>query len=447
MNAWILKRTEYCETTHLHDAPINTLGNGLIGCRGFFEERQEGIAALGGIYMSGVYGKADYTPWSGKGRELVNVPDFFWAHITVDGKELTISQDHLIDFSTELDLQNATLTRSYTYCEQGVELLRLRFFRFIGRKDIFTCGQRIEITPLQDDLEITVLCGINTNITNLNLVSSEPYPVQPGRKQYNDILHTSDEAIVKICEPDEITLGFAQVTNCANHSVRRTSEGHLYTIKNSKNKKAVVEKLIVLSLSVLDGNEVAQTLTQRKNALGSFDDALRQHCSEMQRRWEDADIQIEGSAEDQLTLRYNLLQLMQACPEHTEYSSIGARGLTGEMYEGCIFWDTEIFMVPFFTMTRPDAARKLLMYRYHTLSQARAHAQSNWFDGAMYGWQVNERGEEQTPPGVGAYYSIHVIADIAFIIQDYWLSTGDEAFMLHHGMEILIETARFWASR
>jgi kojibiose phosphorylase len=112
-----------------------------------------------------------------------------------------------------------------------------------------------------------------------------------------------------------------------------------------------------------------------------------------------------------------------------------------------VFWDTEIFMLPFFSMTNPAAAKNLLMFRYHTLPEARRHAEANWFKGAMYGWQVNAQGVEQTPQGVGAYYSIHVIADIAFAILEYLNATGDDEFFLNQGMEILIETARFWQSR
>ena len=167
----------------------------------------------------------------------------------------------------------------------------------------------------------------------------------------------------------------------------------------------------------------------------------------MARFWETSDILLQGSPEDQQTIRYNILQLAQSCPSHTSHASIGARGLTGEMSEGSVFWDTEIFMLPFFSLVHPDSARQLLTFRRHTLPEARIHARNNWFEGAMYGWQVNAMGVEQTPQGVGAYYSIHVIADIAYAILDYLTCTGDTGFMLDGGLEILIETARFWASR
>ena len=68
MSEWILEREGYCEKTHLHEAPVFTLCNGLLGVRGFFEEQREGIAGLGGIYMAGLFGRASYEPWAGVGR-------------------------------------------------------------------------------------------------------------------------------------------------------------------------------------------------------------------------------------------------------------------------------------------------------------------------------------------------------------------------------------------
>ncbi|MEG2680105.1 MAG: glycoside hydrolase family 65 protein, partial [Oscillospiraceae bacterium] len=187
-------------------------------------------------------------------------------------------------------------------------------------------------------------------------------------------------------------------------------------------------------------------MRRRLAAPESWESALSAHGEAWREKWQTADIAISGNETDQTTIRYNMLQLMQALPP-TSRNSIGARGLTGEMYEGCIFWDTEIFMLPFFTFTNPTAARRLLEFRYRTLPEARRHARNNYFEGAMYGWQVSELGIEQTPQGVGAYYSIHIVADIAYAILEYWNATHDEDFMLESGAEILVETARFWVSR
>ena len=138
--------------------------------------------------------------------------------------------------------------------------------------------------------------------------------------------------------------------------------------------------------------------------------------------------------------------------------SIGARGLSGTAYKGHVFWDTDIFMLPFFNFTYPEAARALLMYRFHTLAGARAKAARSGYRGALYAWESADTGEEVTPPFVvapnGEIIRIltgeqeqHISADVAFGAWKYWEATGDEHFLVNAGAEILIETARFWASR
>jgi kojibiose phosphorylase len=137
--------------------------------------------------------------------------------------------------------------------------------------------------------------------------------------------------------------------------------------------------------------------------------------------------------------------------------SIGARGLTGDGYLGHVFWDTEIYLLPFYTFTWPEAARALLMYRYHTLPAARAKAARHGYRGAFYAWESADTGEEATPPYVhgprgevvvieNGTQEIHINAAVSHAVWQYWQATGDDSF-LPAGAEILLETARFWASR
>jgi trehalose/maltose hydrolase-like predicted phosphorylase len=98
------------------------------------------------------------------------------------------------------------------------------------------------------------------------------------------------------------------------------------------------------------------------------------------------------------------------------------------------------------------------MYRYHTLPGARAKADAMGYRGALYAWESADTGEETTPERVvgadGEQVAIltgrmehHISADVAYAVWRYWCFTGDDAFFLRAGAEILLETARFWASR
>ncbi|MDR1665291.1 MAG: hypothetical protein LBR83_10315, partial [Clostridiales bacterium] len=404
MNNWSINKKGYDPETHNHFAPVYTVGNGYMCCRGFMEEQREGVAGLGGIYMAGVFGRASYKPWKGEGQELVNLPNFFWVDIDIDGKPLVLSPENLRGYTETLDVKNAVFTRSYQYFLNGKPLAEFTFTRFLSRADIRIAGQQITVTPLADGLTVQLRLGTDPGVTNLNEVSSEPYPVQPGKKHWDILSRDAESLRVCVRGGEKTELAFVQRVTAEGVEV---SPGE-YAITARVNKPAgepvTVQKLVSVyksdtgSVPLPADGPLAKARAKMENAPG-YSEVLSAHQKAMSAFWESADVRVEGDDETQISLRYNILQLEQSFPRHTSEVSIGARGLTGEMYEGSVFWDTEIFMLPFFTMTDPAAAKNLLMFRYHTLPEAREHAASNWFKGAMYGWQVNARGVEQTPQG------------------------------------------------
>lgn len=141
-------------------------------------------------------------------------------------------------------------------------------------------------------------------------------------------------------------------------------------------------------------------------------------------------------------------------------SSIAAKGLTGEGYKGHVFWDTEVFLLPFHLFSDPTVARSLLRYRWHNLPGAQEKARRNGWQGALFPWESARSGEEETPEFAAinirtglrqkvasAQAEHHLVADIAWAVIQYWQTTGDESFIAHEGMALLLETAKFWISR
>ncbi|HMQ31617.1 MAG TPA: glycosyl hydrolase family 65 protein, partial [Chloroflexaceae bacterium] len=166
---------------------------------------------------------------------------------------------------------------------------------------------------------------------------------------------------------------------------------------------------------------------------------------------------IPGDDELQRQARFACYHLIGAAAPDDERSSIGARALTGERYRGHVFWDTEIFAWPPLLYTHPPTARALLMYRYHTLAGARAKAAASGYRGAMFPWEAADTGEEVTPafmlsggervPVLTGAEEHHIAADVAYAVLQYARATGDVQFMHDHGAEIVLDVARFWASR
>ena len=189
-----------------------------------------------------------------------------------------------------------------------------------------------------------------------------------------------------------------------------------------------------------DPSPVAADALARSRALG-WRGVLAAHEAAWQQRWDASDVIIEGDDEAQEALRFAVYHLTSAANPEDESVSVGARGL-----------------LPFYTAVWPEAARAMLMYRYHTLHGAREKAAAMGYKGALYAWESADTGEETTPERVvgpnGAMIDIltgrmeqHINADIAYAVWQYWRATGDDTFFIDAGAEILLETARFWASR
>ena len=153
---------------------------------------------------------------------------------------------------------------------------------------------------------------------------------------------------------------------------------------------------------------------------------------------------------------YHLLAIV---PTHTERASIPARGMSGQMYKGAIFWDTEIFMLPFFTHAFPGLARNLLLYRYHTLDGARRKAREYGYRGAFYAWESQETGDDActlfavtdvfTNRPMRTYFrdkQVHISADIAYAFWQYYTASGDASIWNDGGAEVVFECARFFLS-
>jgi kojibiose phosphorylase len=182
------------------------------------------------------------------------------------------------------------------------------------------------------------------------------------------------------------------------------------------------------------------------------------HRCAWHRRWRAIDLAVEGDAQAERALRFAAYHLAASGNPEDPGVSIGARGLTGPAYKGHVFWDTEIYMLPFFNLTDPAVARALLAYRHRTLPAARARAERGGWRGALYAWESAETGDDVTPSHVlapdGRVLTVrageeehHISADVAYGVWTYLRTTGDDAFLVEAGAEILIETARFWASR
>jgi trehalose/maltose hydrolase-like predicted phosphorylase len=361
---------------------------------------------------------------------LVPVADWTRLLVAIDGRPLRLDQGRNLEHRRMLDMRQGMLWREWRHPDGAGRITGLRELRFASLADRHLLIQSVTLTA--EDYRAAVSIDAAPSGPTINVRNSG---VTVAASVQTRLIHAADSSAGSTEPP-------------ADHLRLEIGPGEICRL----------DRVVALHTS-RDASEPLETA--RRHAQRAIEDIAgitAQHRDAWLARWKTSDIQVAGDSAAQRALRLAIYHLVSAANPRDDRVSIGARGLSGTAYKGHVFWDTDIFMLPFFTLTYPEAARALLMYRYHTLPGARAKAARLGYRGALYAWESTDSGDEVTPPFVvapdGEVIRIltgeqeqHISADVAFAVWGYWEATGDECFVIEAGAEILIETARFWASR
>jgi trehalose/maltose hydrolase-like predicted phosphorylase len=442
--SWLLVEEGFNLAREHEIESIFAIGNGYLGIRASLEEGSQLSSAA--TFAAGVY-VDDLT--SG-GPKLAVLPEWPHLEISIDGDQLSMSSGETLEHRRILDLRQGILWREWRQQDLKGRITRVRFRRLASLADPHVLLQSIVVTAENYAGRIALAA---------RLIASD---ATSGRQK----LTVARDSIV-IMRADETTVWIAagsvqQPTSDATkfgHDRLTMPAGERWWWDVSLGETVHLDRPVIIYTS-RDCADPAQATRLRVAAMQhqGVEVLLRAHVDAWRQRWDAAEVSITGDDEAQQALRFAVYHLISAANPMDEHASIGARGLTGEGYHGHIFWDTEIYMVPFYIFTCPPAARALLMYRYHTLAAARRKAKLHGYQGALYAWESADTGEETTPRVTvtpdGREVRIltgeqeqHISADIAYAVWHYWWATGDDEFMVEAGAEILVETARFWASR
>ncbi len=434
---------------------IFTIGNGYLGTRGSFEEGYP--HALPATLVNGLYDDMPvvYT-------ELANCPDWLSLVIIVNGEQFRLDRGEIVHYERQLDLCHGILSRSVRWRSPAGNTLDLRFERFTSLADQQVLGLRCQITPINFNGTIEVQSSLNGYSNNQGFNHWEQ--LDRGKTEQGIWVQVRTRST-------RIELGMAAKmtvigTNESSQVINTPDLTLMTTFLATERQTVTVEKMVTVFTSQ-EVEQPVQVAQAKLVALPSYAVLLAAHQQTWNEVWQQSDIEIEGDRTAQLAVRYNLFQLfIGACTDekltrpNSSPDSVPAKTLSGLGYRGHIFWDTEIFILPFFTLTQPAIARSLLSYRYHTLDGARRKAAHSGYKGAMFAWESAATGDEMTPqwsmpndPYAAAVRiwcrdrEIHISADIAYAVWQYWQATGDDNWMRDYGAEIILDTARFWLSR
>ena len=425
---------------------IFSQGNGYMGTRGYRPDQRGAHPAWRSTFLAGFYEyvKPGIT-------DLVNHPDFSRIQFRLNG---TDSEAHTVsDFLQTLDLRCGLVTWAYILTDRAGNQTRVKQEKFLSMADRHLAAIRVSLTPVNWSGTLELSGGIDARVENLPVSDDQLTENVEFVKMWSDVR----------TEPRPAG---GQLTAQTRISHRQIAQSYLFSGKGSLKTEAADEwvsttinarllqgmtwvgekRIAVASFRDGDAGEIVKEKSEELKDK-TFDELLAESVLAWEKIWKQADVQLIGNDEWQGAIRYNIFQLIQAMPYGDTHASIGARGLTHGRYKGCYFWDTEIFMLPFFAYTQPNAAKSLLQYRCHTLPDAVESAKRFSAKGARFSWMASDTGFEQCGTWDTGCCEIHITADIAHAVRQYVELTGDEAFLRDCGTELLLQTARYWVDR
>lgn len=451
--------------------------NGYLGVRSNFEEGYpEGFDTIRGSYINGFYDFADMKQaeklcgLAEEKQTMLNVADGQTIRLTVDGEAFSMFEGTVLESSRWLDMQNGYTARNVRWrSPQGkeVEILVKRMASFT-QLPLFVIDYQVTALNFSGTLKIeSVHQGDVKNYCNPNdpRVAGESFQhLIPDHAEVRDgasyLFTNTAKSGLQVCtavknilsapaEGQHVSAGKPSGdtrTACggADPMLLGHSASQTFELKAEQGEMVSLTKYMIFVDSIRC-QELAPKAEQEMNrALSvSLEQLYREQREYLDRFWNSSLLEIDGDELLGAAVRYNQYQLIQSVGKDP-HSNIAAKGLSGEGYEGHYFWDTEMYMQPFFTLTNPEISRNLVEYRYAILDRARENARIlGHKKGAAYPWRtiMGKECSGYFPAGSAQY---HISGDIAYSTVAYYLITGDLDFIAEKGAEIVFETARMW---
>jgi trehalose/maltose hydrolase-like predicted phosphorylase len=437
-------------------------GNGCLGRRGVVDEAD--VKDMPATILAGVYDRQGEL-W----REPVNAPDPLRVLLSVGGPPLKAGDENTASHEQALNFRYGIYSRHTSWRipdSDGIVTLKTQRFAHI---------ENVHLLCMRCTLKANVPCrievkqGINCAIKDLSGPHLGNFVfIEEAEAPHS--MHILGLSCLTLEQKIPLSVFSLLVTDGIDSNLVKGEEG-IFTFRTIDLDGSTEAEFFVYG-AIYTGLDIAEPgagdpVYAAKSCIASaanegWNGLLERHKSAWDGIWRNGDVIVEGDEYAQRCLRYSLYHLWIIAPRHCidggKALSIPARGLSGQTYKGAIFWDTEMFIAPYFLAVKPELAAQFIRYRIQTLPGAKRKAAEYGYRGAFFAWESQETGDDAcsdfnvtdvfTGRPVRTYFrdkQIHISADIAYSIKKYVDYTGDTA-LLAEAMELILETARFYLS-
>lgn len=468
-----------------HREALTTLGNGYLAVRGAAPEGGS-AASYAGMYLAGVYNRAaaEAAGHTVVEEHLVNAPNCLPLDLRLEGGSWWSDGGMaVLRERRTLDLRRAVLERWLMLEAAGGRRLEVVQTRFASMAEPHLLVLETRVTPLGWSGGLDVRSGVDTGVRNANIGGPEAGPGihlvdrTPQLERTPQPAGSGTGAAVEGCNAvpvveAETTQSLVRIAvafrTCAAGDAGTGTPGNdgafhyrLHHVLLTDGIPAAISKAIAVVTSrdraISSPASAARAVLERSG--GDTGALLEAHLKAWRRELAPYLVDLDAPGQVQLVLNLHIFHVLQTLTRHTAELDAGvtARGLHGEGYRGHVFWD-ELFVLPLVTLRTPDVARSLMDYRWRRLPAARQAASLAGCSGAKFPWQSGSDGTEETPTWLyndrsgrwvpdHSHLQLHSGLAVAFNAWQYYQATNDRPWLLRRGAELVIDVARFFASR
>lgn len=452
---WLFTQSEYNEKDNLEFETRFTLASGELGLRG---SHFEGFIqkTLPANYMHGIFDKSEAFQ-----RELCNLPNYNLLKIYYKTNPISPGIGKISDYIRVLDLKKGILVKRYIQEAFDGRKTLIESIQFLSRNNSRLANLRLILRPLNYSGQFEFENIIDSSVTNF--MDFPRFRVKHFEVDKIDSFNSGGIYSDIRTRDRKHRITVASKIFCKNSSkIKNKSYGEyaveFFDISAKENESIIIDKFSTVQNNLTNINtlKVAENVLNKAIEFG-FEKEMKLHIRLYENMWKRAFIKIKGDPKLEKAMRFNLFHLMSTPNPKSNKTNIGAKMIHGEEYGGHAFWDTEIFILPFFINIFPEIAKNLVEYRYQMLDGAIENAKLTAYKGARYPWESADDGTEQCPdytiePDGTCYVctvaeqEIHVSADIIYGGYNYYLRTKDKEYYLQF-LEILAQITRFYISR
>lgn len=460
-DAWRIIQDSYDDVHNEIYESLMSIGNGFMGVRGNHEEPYSGHTLQGTYYAGIYYPDKTRVGWWKNGypeyfAKVLNGIEIFGLKIWIDNELLDLNTWHVTHYERILDMKNGVLTREFIAKNANGLMVEVHSERFMSKFDRETAALKYEIKPLNFNANIKIETYLNGDIRNKDANYGEHFwtPDHSSVNTENEFTSVSADTQKTHFRVACSSKSDVYINGSKHYPISGVQDDFYASVSYEADVIArdhiVLYKYIGVATNRDFATEDVVNASQEALFRGfelTYDAMKAKHTKAWESSWAHNDIVIDGDIKAQQAIRFNIFHMNQTYTGEDPRLNIGPKGFTGEKYGGSTYWDTEAYCM-FFYLGTADAqiARNLLIYRHTQLPQAKENAKKLGCDGALYP-MVTMTGEECHNEWEITFEEIHRNGAIAYAIYHYVRYTGDSAYLLSHGAEVLIEIARYWKSR